>query len=230
MSKTVTARFDNGRYYFTNLSADRTYAFCPVSGENAGFNDSERTVVSGGFGANAPGKQARYIAIKSLANDALFETESEILYVKVNIKHKLTVIMEGNGAVAASASDFRWFVGDEAVLTASPSSGETFIGWYKDAELIGTELTYAFDMYEDARITAKFSGDTMPESVRIIIADAEEPNYAGLKKAFRAEILPENAADKSVTWSTSDSSVASVAADGTVTFVSPGTAKITVTA
>ena len=230
LSKTVTARFDNGRYYFTNLSADRTYAFCPVSGEYAGFNDSERTVVSGGFGANAPGKQARYIAIKSLANDALFETESEILYVKVNIKHKLTVIREGNGSVAASASDFRWFIGDEAVLTASPSSGETFIGWYKDAELLGTGLTYAFDMYEDARITAKFSGDTMPESVRIIIADAEEPNYAGFKKAFRAEILPENAADKSVTWSTSDSSVASVAADGTVTFVSPGTAKITVTA
>ncbi|MDY4255562.1 MAG: PKD domain-containing protein [Oscillospiraceae bacterium] len=230
LSKTVTARFDNGRYYFTNLSADRTYAFCPVSGEYAGFNDSERTVVSGGFGANAPGKQARYIAIKSLANDALFETESEILYVKVNIKHKLTVIREGNGSVAASASDFRWFIGDEAVLTASPSSGETFIGWYKDAELLGTGLTYAFDMYEDARITAKFSGDTMPESVRIIIADAEEPNYAGFKKAFRAEILPENAADKSVTWSTSESSVASVAADGTVTFVSPGTAKITVTA
>ena len=230
LSKTVTARFDNGRYHFTNLSADRTYAFCPVSGEYAGFNDSERTVVSGGFGANAPGKQARYIAIKSLANDALFETESEILYVKVNIKHKLTVIREGNGSVAASASDFRWFIGDEAVLTASPSSGETFIGWYKDAELLGTGLTYAFDMYEAARITAKFSGDTMPESVRIIIADAEEPNYAGLKKAFRAEILPENTADKSVTWSTSDSSVASVAADGTVTFVSPGTAKITVTA
>ncbi|MBO4768891.1 MAG: Ig domain-containing protein, partial [Bacteroidales bacterium] len=44
-----------------------------------------------------------------------------------------------------------------------------------------------------------------------------------------ATVLPENATDKSVTWSSSNASVASVDADGKVTGVAAGTATITAT-
>lgn len=44
-----------------------------------------------------------------------------------------------------------------------------------------------------------------------------------------ATVYPENATDKTVTWSTSDAAVATVDADGNVTAVAPGTATITAT-
>ena len=45
-----------------------------------------------------------------------------------------------------------------------------------------------------------------------------------------ATVLPENADDKTVTWSSSNESVATVSSDGVVDIVAPGTAVITATA
>lgn len=52
--------------------------------------------------------------------------------------------------------------------------------------------------------------------------------YEGAAMKLTATVLPENAENKNVTWSTDNEAVAAVAADGTVTAVAPGTAKITV--
>ena len=52
----------------------------------------------------------------------------------------------------------------------------------------------------------------------------------GKTTTLTATVTPENAAKKSVTWTSSDTSVATVAADGTVTAVKAGTAAITATA
>ena len=51
----------------------------------------------------------------------------------------------------------------------------------------------------------------------------------GSSETLTATVIPDNASDKSVTWTTSNAAVATVA-DGTVTAVTPGTATITVTA
>ena len=51
----------------------------------------------------------------------------------------------------------------------------------------------------------------------------------GDSDTLAATVLPENATDKSVTWTSSDSSVASVDNNGKVTAVSEGQATITVT-
>ena len=50
----------------------------------------------------------------------------------------------------------------------------------------------------------------------------------GSSETLTATVIPDNATDKSVTWATSNASVATVA-DGMVTAVAPGTATITVT-
>jgi endoglucanase len=49
------------------------------------------------------------------------------------------------------------------------------------------------------------------------------------KETFQlsATVLPENATDKDITWSTSDEAIATVSADGLVTAVAPGDAQIT---
>ena len=51
----------------------------------------------------------------------------------------------------------------------------------------------------------------------------------GLKRTLIATVLPENAANKSVTWASSDESIAAVSSDGVVTGVAVGSAIITVT-
>ncbi|MBP3251303.1 MAG: Ig-like domain-containing protein [Prevotella sp.] len=51
----------------------------------------------------------------------------------------------------------------------------------------------------------------------------------GSSETLTATVIPDNATDKSVTWTTSNASVVTVA-NGTVTAVAPGTATITVTA
>ena len=52
----------------------------------------------------------------------------------------------------------------------------------------------------------------------------------GNSEKLTAKVTPNNATDKSVTWTSSDNSVATVAPDGTVTAVKAGTATITATA
>ena len=51
----------------------------------------------------------------------------------------------------------------------------------------------------------------------------------GVAQTLIATVLPENAADKSVTWASSDESIAAVSSDGVVTGVAVGSAVITVT-
>ncbi|MDR1764040.1 MAG: Ig-like domain-containing protein [Dysgonamonadaceae bacterium] len=53
--------------------------------------------------------------------------------------------------------------------------------------------------------------------------------YVGQTQALTATVTPSDAANKNVTWSSSDASVATVDANGVVTAVGPGTATITVT-
>ena len=70
------------------------------------------------------------------------------------------------------------------------------------------------------------------ESVSVSSVSLDEKT-ASLKvnetKKLTATVLPENATNKNVTWSSSDAAVATVSADGTVTAVAAGTADITVT-
>ncbi len=72
---------------------------------------------------------------------------------------------------------------------------------------------------QDAISTVKVSGVTIDPSSIILNIDAS--------KTLTATVTPENAADKSVTWSSSNESVATVTPDGIVTAVAAGEATIT---
>ena len=51
--------------------------------------------------------------------------------------------------------------------------------------------------------------------------------YAGQSSTLKATVLPENAADKTVTWQSSDTKIVAVTKDGAITCLAAGQATIT---
>ena len=89
---------------------------------------------------------------------------------------------------------------------------------------------------DDADTTCNICGyvrTVTPEIVpvsQITLNKAETSISVGNSETLTAMVAPENAANKALTWASSDEDVATVAPDGTVTAVKVGTATITATA
>ena len=75
-----------------------------------------------------------------------------------------------------------------------------------------------------------YMGTEITEITDIVLDNSSLQLGAGETATLVATVTPDNAIDKSVTWKTSDGSVATVDATGKVTAVGPGTATITATA
>lgn len=85
-----------------------------------------------------------------------------------------------------------------------------------------------FHIVEVAKLAADTSGQVSTTGINID-ACPEENLEIGALNQFTANISPLNATDKSVSWSSSDSSVAKITQTGLVTVISEGSAVITVT-
>ena len=81
-----------------------------------------------------------------------------------------------------------------------------------------------------APITLTFEQDAFIAVTSVQIAPETAELEVGETLTLTVTVLPENATDKTVTWSTDNASVATVAEDGTVTAVAQGTATITAAA
>lgn len=101
-----------------------------------------------------------------------------------------------------------------------------------DPTLAGTDQTYCYN--PTTGVLTLFSKDFSPFAIKYKIPvtsvslPAEAAAYVGSTTPLTATILPANAFNKFVTWTTSDASVATVN-DGVVTGVAEGTATITAT-
>ena len=71
-------------------------------------------------------------------------------------------------------------------------------------------------------------GDVVP-AVLVLLDKTELEIFVGDKASLTARVLPDNAHDKGILWSSSDEAVATVSFSGEVTAVAPGSATITVT-
>lgn len=76
-----------------------------------------------------------------------------------------------------------------------------------------------------AVIKATYDGNINPANIELDKATAQVK--VGATNKVTATVLPESAADKSVTFTSSDETVATVSADGTITGVKEGTATVT---
>ena len=140
---------------------------------------------------------------------------------------------------------------EPATLTVTPPAHEHRYGdWSKDGtnhwhectdadcpnreESIKDKAAHVYD--DDADTTCNVCGyvrTVTPEIVpvsQITLNKAEASISVGNSETLTATVAPENAANKALTWASSDEDVATVAPDGTVTAVKAGAATITATA
>ncbi len=139
-----------------------------------------------------------------------------------NIQYNTSYTVE----VEQSASEWLHFVRTRAmqsgtlVFTVDANEGGSRTGkaTVKDNEGKVGAITLTFEQDPFIAVT----------SVRIVPETAEVE--IGQTLLLEATVLPEDATDKTVSWSTDNASVATVAQDGTVTAVAQGTATITAAA
>ena len=109
--------------------------------------------------------------------------------------------------------------------TATPNTGYTLSGLTVNEAAHTSGNTYT--VTTNTTIAATFS----PIQVSSISVDPSSKTLeVGGTQQLTATVSPDNAFDKAVTWSTSNSSVATVSSTGLVTAVAPGSCTITATA
>ena len=110
---------------------------------------------------------------------------------------------------------------DENGIVTGISKGYTAIYAVLSTTIHGSQIY--IDVYEPESVPVAVSSITIDPMVidKAVVGD---------KIQLEATVLPENADDKTVTWSSSNENAATVDADGLVTITAPGTAVITATA
>ena len=166
----------------------------------------------------------------------------------------VTAVKAGAATITATAADGS---GKSAVCkvtviadTTPPAHEHSYGDWSKDgtnhwhectdancpnqSESIKDTAAHIYD--DDADTTCNVCGyvrTVTPEIVpvsQITLNKAETSISVGNSETLTATVAPENAANKALTWASSDEDVATVAPDGTVTAVKAGAATITATA
>lgn len=115
-----------------------------------------------------------------------------------------------------------WSSSDETVATVSQEGTVTAV---KAGEATITAATN-----DGTELTASCKITVTPKLATSIKLDKERLEMeAGATETLKATVLPEDAGDRTVTWSSSDETVATVSHEGTVTAVKAGEATITAT-
>ena len=194
------------------------------------------------------------VAPENAANKALTWASSDEDVATVAPDGTVTAVKAGAATITATAADGS---GKSAVCkvtvtgdTTPPAHEHRYGDWSKDgtnhwhectdaacpnqSESIKDKETHIYD--DDADTTCNICGyvrTVTPEIVpvsQITLNKAETSISVGNSETLTATVAPENAANKALTWASSDEDVATVAPDGTVTAVKAGAATITATA
>ena len=194
------------------------------------------------------------VAPENAANKALTWASSDEDVATVAPDGTVTAVKAGAATITATAADGS---GKSAVCkvtvtgdTTPPAHEHRYGDWSKDGtnhwhectdadcperpESIKDKEAHVYD--DDADTTCNICGyvrTVTPEIVpvsQITLNKAETSISVGNSETLTATVAPENAANKALTWASSDEDVATVAPDGTVTAVKAGAATITATA
>lgn len=137
---------------------------------------------------------------------------------------KYSVEFDTNGGTAVSTLEIE----EDGLITkpADPTKeGYVFVGWYYNDEL------YDFSKPVTGNITleARWAEEEIVAAEGVVLDQTAIKLSPGGKVTLVATVTPENAKDKSLTWSSSNEGIVTVDANGNVTAVKEGTATITVT-
>lgn len=212
------------------------------------FVDGEKKFDSGVMLQKTPMKKvdlnikgASRITLKALAGEnnwndhadwADMKMLSEFKEQPIIEKPQFTVIFQSNGG--SQIENQRIQENEKITRPADPiRNGYTFSGWYKDTSFTSGWNFESDRITADTTLYAKWIKEAVPSPVKVNqITLNKKSATLGLKDSLKlsASVLPANAQDKTVTWSSSDSRVAVVDHTGKVTGKGAGEATITVTA
>ena len=209
-----------------------------ASNKNVAWSSSDEKVAtvsaSGEVTAVTPGKAAITVTTEDGAKTTKCEvTVSKRIYPveSVSLDKTSLELTEGDKATLtatvlpdnATNKNVSWASSDEKVATVSTTGEVTAIAPGKATITVATE-----DGNKTAKCEVTVNKKIYPvESVSLDKTSLELTE--GDKATLTATVLPENASNKNVAWSSSDEKVATVSASGEVTAVAPGKAAITVT-
>ena len=158
--------------------------------------------------------------------------EAKVIPVSgITVDKETLSIVEGEDATLtatvapedASDKTFAWSTSDEKVATVDENGKVTAV-----AAGTATITATTTDGGKTAKCEVTVEAKVIP--VEGVTVDKETLEMVeGEEATLAATVAPEEATDKSVTWTSSDEAVATVDAEGKVTAVAPGTATITVT-
>ena len=144
-----------------------------------------------------------------------------------NHTYKVTAVCdEEKGEVIGGG---QYIEGSFAEITALSKEGYQFEGFYIDGKKLGQEdadldgNTVRIKVKGDTEVEARYS-DSKVEAISIT-ASPSVNIAAGKKTKLTAKVLPGSAADKSVVWTSSNTSYASVSSTGVVTTKKAGKGK-----
>lgn len=215
---------------------------------------SVKTVAAGDLGTDSEYRikvnKSEYFTYNSISNDANFtvyqdgqyfsaETEQEgaKIVVRPGGKSEISSLQGASytlySSINSNAGELAIISGqkDETVSLSSTSSGQLVLD-SKNALNANVSILNGLAI-TDSFVDASYAGPVVPKSVPVtgisLAPAAATLTAIGETKALTATVTPDNAANKSVIWTSSDPSVATVSDTGVVTAVAHGTATITAT-
>ena len=117
-----------------------------------------------------------------------------------------------------------WSSSDESIVSVEDGTVTAVAEGTADITVSGGDNVSA-----TCKVTVSPEEEVEIEAESITLSTASADMLIGESLTLTATVLPENTTDKTVTWSSSESSIAGVDDNGTVTAVSAGTAVITAT-
>lgn len=136
-----------------------------------------------------------------------------------------TVTFDANGGSVSQTSAVT-VAGKLTSLPTPTYNGYNFLGWYTQKDG-GDEVTTNTVFTKDTTIYAHW------QNIPVTNLELNKDSLTLQEKSsdiLTATVKPDNATNKDVIWESSDTSIATVSEDGTVTAISAGTATITATA
>ena len=204
---------------------------------NGGSTVEPKTVISGVEIGTLPVSTKAGFVLDGWYLDATFVTKVSSLYKVskdvtlyakwISATEKLTVIFKTNGGSTVAAQSVN--AGEK--IETSPVTTKTdyeFSGWYSDSALTQA-VSFPFTVTSNCTLYAKWTEKNnvvYPESITLSQTSVEISQNDTI--TLNAIVSPTNATNKTITWTSSNESVATVAG-GVITGVSKGSANIIAT-
>ncbi|MEL7569421.1 MAG: InlB B-repeat-containing protein, partial [Eubacteriaceae bacterium] len=139
-----------------------------------------------------------------------------------NFSSFVTFDSQGGSAVAQKSVLYN----ELCTAPSNPAKTDnTFAGWYKEPQCVNAWNFGTDKVTENTTLYAKWNARATSVELNQNTMDLD----IGAQSQLTATVLPVDAINKNVTWSSGNENIATVSQDGTVTGVSPGQTIITVT-